>query len=135
MIPINTTWLPAAKTALAALIVAVAWWAGHYEAQQEYSKKAAEQAAQYAAQIAKAEREYSTALKAAADEKQQWYDFAQAQSVKLAEAHRRIDKQTAHLKEQIPHVLQADETNGSRCYRGLGDDSLRLYRQAFGYTD
>lgn len=82
-----------------------------------------------------AEQEYSAKLKEAVDEKQKWYDFAQAQSVKLADANRKLDVQTAKLKEQIPHVVKQDEKRNGGCIRGLGTDSLQLYNRALGYPD
>lgn len=80
----------------------------------------------------KAEQAYSVKLAEVAAEKQRWFDFAQAQSVKLADATRLLDTRTTHIKQEIPHAIHRDQSNGG-CHAGLGADSLRLYIRALGY--
>ena len=93
---------------------------------------AAVAAAHQLAQL-EAERAYSAKLAEVAAERQKWVDFAQSQSMKLAEANRRLDTKTTQIKQEIPHAIARDNSAGG-CHSGLGADSLRLYRQAFGYS-
>ena len=86
----------------------------------------------YTEQSLAAEQAYSAKLQEAMAERQKWHDFAQAQSVKLAETSRRLDTQTAHIKQEIANAVKNDQGSG-HCYSGLGAGSLQLYRQALGY--
>ena len=81
-----------------------------------------------------AEQAYSAKLAEVSAEKQKWHDFAQQQSVKLAETSRQLDTQTTRIKQEIANAVKNDQSSG-RCYSGIGAGSLQLYKQALGYTD
>ncbi|MDO4434730.1 MAG: hypothetical protein Q4B82_09165 [Alysiella sp.] len=89
---------------------------------------------QYANEAAEREKRHAQSLQAALNEAQKWQDFAQKQGVQLAQAQQKLDAQTAQINKEISHVIQKDNSNGIT-FNGLGDDSLRLYRQALGYSD
>ena len=95
-------------------------------------KAAAEKAeviATYQASALVAEQLYTEKLKAANEEKQRWFDFAQAQSRDLATAYQQIGRQAAQLEKQIDETVQKD---GNR-FNGLGTNSVQLYNRALGH--
>ena len=114
-------------------LAAMSYRAGYQNRDTKAVAEAAKVAAEYKEAQLKAEQAYSARLAAVAAEKQRWFDFAQEQSGKLTEANRRLDSQTTRIKQEIPHAIARDNSAGG-CYSGLGADSLRLYRQAFGYS-
>lgn len=81
-----------------------------------------------------AEQAYSAKLAEAAAEKQRWFDYAQAQSARLAATERSLEQKQHAIRQEIPHAIRKDDTNSGRYFGGLGADGLRLYRQAFGYS-
>ncbi|TFU99092.1 hypothetical protein E4T85_22235, partial [Bacillus stratosphericus] len=102
--PIN----PVARTMLSALLfvatVLAVYFAGRIDGHRTATEAAEKEKAAiigiYQSAALAAETQYSEKLAEAAAEKQKWFDFAQHQSVKLAEANRRLDIQTAKLQEQ-----------------------------------
>lgn len=104
---------------------------GYRTATEAAEKEKAEIIGTYQAAALAAEIQYSEKLAEAAAEKQKWFDFAQAQSVKLAAANRALDVKTAQLQEQISHAIKKD----GDAFSGIGPDSLREYNRAFGYSD
>ena len=68
-------------------------------------------------------------LQNAQADKQKWYDFAQHQSSKLAQANQQLTAQSELLKQEISNAIKNDDSNGV-CFSGLGNDSLRIYQQA-----
>lgn len=104
---------------------------GYRTAQAEAEQDKQEIIGIYQGAALAAEQQYSEKLAEAAAEKQKWFDFAQAQSVKLAAANRALDVKTAQLQEQISHAIKKD----GDAFSGIGPDSLREYNRAFGYAD
>lgn len=134
MLPINPVWRTAAAVGLLLAAVAAVYALGYRHAAHTAAAQRTELQAQWQAQALAAEREYSAALAQAAAEKQRWYDYAQHQSVQLADAVRQLDARPRQLKQEIPHALKRDQ-NHDACRPGLGSDGLRLYRHALGYPD
>lgn len=104
-----------------------------------YAKRDAEAVAEAAAVAAKheqarleAELVYQGRLAAAQAEKARWHAFAQHQSERLAETTRRLDRQTQQITREIEDAVRNDQTTNA-CAGGIGTDSLRLYKRAFGY--
>ena len=58
--------------------------------------------------------------------------MADLMGVELKTYYRWLLENTLPLN-RIPHAIARDKSTGG-CYSGLGADSLRLYRQAFGYS-
>ena len=105
--------------------------AGYAEAQREAELEQGRLKEQYhTAQLA-AVQDFAAKLKEAADEKQKWFDFAQAQNVKLAEAYRRLDVQTTSIEKDIANAVEQDGSG----FNGLGSRSLHIYKRAHGYAD
>nr|DAT48232.1 MAG TPA: hypothetical protein [Caudoviricetes sp.] len=133
LLPAGSLWKKLLPLLLALTVAATCYRAGYLNRDgRAKTEMAAVAAAHQLAQL-EAERAYSAKLAEVAAERQKWVDFAQSQSVKLAEANRRLDTKTTHIKQEIPHAIARDKSTGG-CYSGLGADSLRLYRQAFGYS-
>ncbi|UOO82801.1 hypothetical protein LVJ83_04875 [Uruburuella testudinis] len=120
--------------ALMLMVAALAYRSGIQTASKQAAAEKAGIIATYQAAALSAEQQYSTALAEAAAEKQKWFDFAQAQSAKLAKAVQAIDAEQGRLKQEIPDAIKRDENAGD-CRSGLGADSLRLYNRAHGYAD
>lgn len=133
LLPAGSLWKKLLPLLLALTVAATCYRAGYLNRDgRAKTEMAAVAAAHQLAQL-EAERAYSAKLAEVAAERQKWVDFAQSQSVKLAEANRRLDTKTTHIKQEIPHAIARDNSAGG-CHSGLGADSLRLYRQAFGYS-
>lgn len=133
LLPAGSLWKKLLPLLLTLTVAATCYRAGYLNRDgRAKTEMAAVAAAHQLAQL-EAERAYSAKLAEVAAERQKWVDFAQSQSVKLAEANRRLDTKTTHIKQEIPHAIARDKSTGG-CYSGLGADSLRLYRQAFGYS-
>ena len=133
LLPAGSLWKKLLPLLLALTVAATCYRAGYLNRDgRAKTEMAAVAAAHQLAQL-EAERAYSAKLAEVAAERQKWVDFAQSQSVKLAEANRRLDTKTTQIKQEIPHAIARDKSTGG-CYSGLGADSLRLYRQAFGYS-
>lgn len=133
LLPAGSLWKKLLPLLLALTVAATCYRAGYLNRDgRAKTEMAAVAAAHQLAQL-EAERAYSAKLAEVAAERQKWVDFAQSQSVKLAEANRRLDTKTTHIKQKIPHAIARDNRAGG-CHSGLGADSLRLYRQAFGYS-
>lgn len=120
--------------ALMVVIAGLAYQAGFQTASKKAAAEKAQIIATYQAAALSAEQQYSEKLAEAAAEKQKWFDFARVQSTKLAAATRALDAEQSRLKQEIPDAIAKDESNGV-CFSGLGADSLRLYNRAHGYTD
>lgn len=133
LLPAGSLWKKLLPLLLALTVAATCYRAGYLNRDgKAKTEMAAVVAAHQLAQL-EAERAYSAKLAEVAAERQKWVDFAQSQSVKLAEANRLLDTKTTHIKQEIPHAIARDNSAGG-CHSGLGADSLRLYRQAFGYS-
>lgn len=102
---------------------------GYQAAAKQSEADKAEIIATYQASALAAEQLYTEKLKAANEEKQRWFDFAQQQSRDLAAAYQQIDRQAVQLEKQINETVQKD---GSR-FNGMGADSVQLYNRAFGH--
>lgn len=113
-------------------LAAMSYRAGYLNRDAKAVAAAAKVEAEYKEAQLKAEQAYNARLAAVAAEKQRWFDYAQEQTAKLADANRRLDSQTVRIKQEIPHAIARDQSTGS-CRSGLGSDGLRLYRQALGY--
>ena len=113
-------------------VAATAYRAGYLKRDAAAAAEMAATQAEWHRQQLQAEMAHRAALAAAAAEKQRWFDFAQAQSQKLAQTSARLDAQAAQYKREIAHAIQSDAASGA-CFSGLGADSLRLYSRALGY--
>ena len=133
LLPAGSLWKKLLPLLLALTVAATCYRAGYLNRDGKAKTEMAAVAAAHQLAQLEAERAYSAKLAEVAAERQKWVDFAQSQSVKLAEANRRLDSQTTHIKQEIPHAIARDNSAGG-CHSGLGADSLRLYRQAFGYS-
>ena len=118
---------------LAAALAAYSYRAGYLKRDAAAKLESAQTQQAHDAARLKAEQEYSAKLAAAAAEKQRWFDYAQAQSARLAATERSLKQKQHAIRQEIPHAIRKDNADG-RCFGGLGADSLRLYRQAFGYS-
>lgn len=107
--------------------------AGYTYARRLYRAEIAAMRQRHTEQSLAAEQAYSAKLAEVAAEKQRWFDFAQEQSAKLADATRLLNTRTTQIKQEIPHAIARDQNSG-HCPAGLGADSLRLYRRALGYS-
>ena len=132
-LPAGSLWKKLLPLLLALTVAATCYRAGYLNRDGKAKTEMAAVAAAHQLAQLEAERAYSAKLAEVAAERQKWVDFAQSQSVKLAEANRRLDTKTTHIKQEIPHAIARDNSAGG-CHSGLGADSLRLYRQAFGYS-
>ena len=133
LLPAGSLWKKLLPLLLALTVAATCYRAGYLNRDGKAKTEMAAVAAAHQLAQLEAERTYSAKLAEVAAERQKWVDFAQSQSVKLAEANRRLDTKTTHIKQEIPHAIARDNSAGG-CHSGLGADSLRLYRQAFGYS-
>ncbi len=133
LLPAGSLWKKLLPLLLALTVAATCYRAGYLNRDGKAKTEMAAVAAAHQLAQLEAERAYSAKLAEVAAERQKWVDFAQSQSVKLAEANRRLDTKTTHIKQEIPHAIARDNSAGG-CHSGLGADSLRLYRQAFGYS-
>ena len=133
LLPAGSLWKKLLPLLLALTVAATCYRAGYLNRDGKAKTEMAAVAAAHQLAQLEAERAYSAKLAEVAAERQKWVDFAQSQSVKLAEATRRLDTKTTHIKQEIPHAIARDNSAGG-CHSGLGADSLRLYRQAFGYS-
>ena len=133
LLPAGSLWKKLLPLLLALTVAATCYRAGYLNRDGKAKTEMAAVAAAHQLAQLEAERAYSAKLAEVAAERQKWVDFAQSQSVKLAEANRRLDTKTTHIKQEIPHAIARDNRAGG-CHSDLGADSLRLYRQAFGYS-
>lgn len=133
LLPAGSLWKKLLPLLLALTVAATCYRAGYLNRDGKAKTELAAVAAAHQLAQLEAERAYSAKLAEVAAERQKWVDFAQSQSVKLAEANRRLDTKTTQIKQEIPHAIARDNRAGG-CHSGLGADSLRLYRQAFGYS-
>lgn len=133
LLPAGSLWKKLLPLLLALTVAATCYRAGYLNRDGKAKTEMAAVAAAHQLAQLEAERAYSAKLAEVAAERQKWVDFAQSQSVKLAEANRLLDTKTTHIKQEIPHAIARDNSAGG-CHSGLGADSLRLYRQAFGYS-
>ena len=90
--------LPTNKSLLYALgiglTLASVYGAGYTHARRIYRGEIAQMQQRHTEQALAAEQAYSAKLAEVSAEKQKWHDFAQQQSVKLAETSRQLDTQT-----------------------------------------
>ena len=133
LLPAGSLWKKLLPLLLALVVAATCYRAGYLNRDGKAKTEMAAVAAAHQQAQLEAERAYSAKLAEVAAERQKWVDFAQSQSVKLAEAKHRLDRQTTHIKQEIPHAIARDQKSTGSCHSGLGADGLRLYRQALGY--
>ena len=133
LLPAGGLWKKLLPLLLALAVAATCYRAGYLNRDGKAKTEMAAVAAAHQQAQLEAERAYSAKLAEVAAERQKWVDFAQSQSVKLAEANRRLDTKTTHIKQEIPHAIARDQKSTGGCHSGLGADGLRLYRQALGY--
>lgn len=117
---------------LAVLLAAVAYVAGYRQRDTAAAAEMAALTADWQQQQLAAERAYSAKLGEAMAETKRWHDYAQRQSVQLAQAYQRLDGRKNQIKQEISDAVQNDAQN-SACAGGLGPDGLRLYQRALGY--
>ena len=117
------------------IIVALsAWISGYRTARYQYQSQISSLQKEYADETAQREQQTNQQLQAALIEQQKWQQFAQQQSVQLAQIRTHLDKQSELLNKEIHHAIEQDKKSGNDCV-GLGDNSLQLYNRAFGYSD
>lgn len=126
---LSPVWQTLISTLLLVATVLTLYFCGYQAAAKKAKTDQAEIIATYQASALAAEQLYAEKLKAANEEKQRWFDFAQAQSRDLAAAYRQIDRQAVQLEKQIDETVQKD---GSR-FNGIGADSVQLYNRALGH--
>lgn len=126
---LNPIWQTLILILLIAGAVPAIYFCGYQSSAKKAEAEKAEVIATYQASALAAEQLYTEKLKAANEEKQRWFDFAQAQSRDLANAYRQIDRQAAKLEKQIDETVQKD---GNR-FNGLGTNSVQLYNRALGH--
>ena len=134
LLPAGSLWKKLLPLLLALAVAATCYRAGYLNRDGKAKTEMAAVAAAHQQAQLEAERAYSAKLAEVSAEKQNWHDFAQQQSVKLAETTRQLDTQTTRIKQEIANAVKNDQSSG-RCYSGLGAGSLQLYKQALGYTD
>lgn len=134
LLPAGSLWKKLLPLLLALAVAATCYRAGYLNRDGKAKTEMAAVAAAHQQAQLEAERAYSAKLAEVSAEKQKWHDFAQQQSVKLAETTRQLDTQTTRIKQEIANAVKNDQSSG-RCYSGLGAGSLQLYKQALGYTD
>ena len=101
LLPAGSLWKKLLPLLLALTVAATCYRAGYLNRDgRAKTEMAAVAAAHQLAQL-EAERAYSAKLAEVAAERQKWVDFAQSQSVKLAEANRRLDTKTTHIKRPL----------------------------------
>lgn len=126
---LSPVWQTLISTLLLVAVVLVLYFSGYQAASNQAKTDKAEIIATYQASALAAEQLYAEKLKAANEEKQRWFDFAQQQSRDLAAAYQQIDRQAAQWEKQIDETVQKD---GSR-FNGIGADSVQLYNRAIGH--
>lgn len=126
---LSPVWQTLISTLLLVAAVLALYFCGYQAAVKKAQTDQAEIIATYQASALAAERLYTEKLKAANEEKQRWFDFAQQQSRDLAAAYQQIDRQATKLEKQIDETVQKD---GSR-FNGIGADSVQLYNRALGH--
>lgn len=122
------------QAAIALLLIAVAWTLGYGMARSVYQNKISSLKAAHTAELLQHEQQAKQQFQAALTEQQKWQQFAQQQSIQIAQMQQKLDAQAAQQQKEIPNVIQKDNSGGIT-FNGLGNDSLRHYRKSFGYTD
>jgi len=125
----NPVWQTLILIFLIAGAVPTIYFCGYKSSAKKAEAEKAEVIATYQASALVAEQLYTEKLKAANEEKQRWFDFAQAQSRDLATAYQQIGRQAAQLEKQIDETVQKD---GNR-FNCLGTNSVQLYNRALGH--
>ena len=120
---LNPIWQTLILILLIAGAVPTIYFCGYKTSAKKAEAEKAKVIATYQASALVAEQLYTEKLKAANEEKQRWFDFAQAQSRDLATAYQQIGRQAAQLEKQIDETVQKD---GNR-FNGLGTNSVQLY--------
>lgn len=122
------------QAAIALLLIAVAWTLGYGMARSVYQNKISSLKAAHTAELLQHEQQAKQQFQAALTEQQKWQQFAQQQSIQIAQMQQKLDAQAAQQQKEIPNVIQKDNSGGIT-FNGLGNDSLRHYRKSLGYTD
>ena len=111
-----------------------AWTLGYGMARSVCQNKISSLKAEYAKKTAQREREAAQHFQAVLSEQQKWQQFAQQQSLQIAQMQQKLDAQAVRQQKEIPNVIQKDNS-GSIIFNGLGNNSLQHYKKSFGYTD
>lgn len=106
----NPIWQTLILIFLIAGAVPTIYFCGYKSSAKKAEAEKAEVIATYQASALVAEQLYTEKLKAANEEKQRWFDFAQAQSRDLATAYQQIGRQAAQLEKQIDETVQKTAT-------------------------
>lgn len=122
------------QAAITLLLIATAWTLGYGMARSVCQNTISSLKAAHAAELFKHEQQAKQQLQAALTEQQKWQQFAQRQSLQIAQMQQKLDAQAAQQQKEIPNVIQKDNSGGIT-FNGLGNDSLRHYRKSLGYTD
>lgn len=122
------------QAALMLLLMIAAWTLGYGMARSVYQSKINSLKAEYAKETAQREREAAQQFQAVLSEQQKWQQFAQQQSLQIAQMQQKLDAQAVRQQKEIPNVIQKDNS-GSIIFNGLGNNSLQHYKKSFGYTD
>ncbi len=122
------------QAAIALLLIATAWTLGYGMARSVYQNTISNLKAAHTAELLQHEQQAKQQLQAALTEQQKWQQFAQRQSLQIAQMQQKLDAQAAQQQKEIPNVIQKDNSGGIT-FNGLGNDSLRHYRKSLGYTD
>jgi len=96
----NPTWQTLILILLIAGAVPTIYFCGYTSSAKKAAAEKAEVIATYQASALVAEQLYTEKLKAANEEKQRWFDFAQAQSRDLATAYQQIGRHAAQIGKQ-----------------------------------
>lgn len=107
---LNPIWQTLIRILLIAGAVPTIYFCGYKSSAKKAEAEKAEVIATYQASALVAEQLYTEKLKAANEEKQRWFDFAQAQSRDLATAYQQIGRQAAQLEKQIDETVQKTAT-------------------------
>ncbi|AXE34025.1 hypothetical protein [Chromobacterium phragmitis] len=135
MLSANPLLLNVLRVALCGVTLGVAGFVGYGSGQGQatrvYEAKMAKQEAAHAAELLLKAEKQSQALAAANAEQARLNDLAHQVGWQLLQTQGQLARSQAQLRERI-----ADATrNDGQAWTGLGPDSLRLYRAAFGYSE
>lgn len=111
-----------------------AWSLGFRMAKRECAVEISSLKAAHTAELLQHEQQAKQQFQAALSEQQKWQQFAQQQSIQIAQMQQKLDAQAAQQQKEIPNVIQKDNSGGIT-FNGLGNDSLQHYKKSFGYTN
>lgn len=128
-------YIPQIATASAVMILAVAIFStGYFLAKQKYQLIIKQMEIDKANALVLSANAYAAELKNARKIAADNATKTAAAGEMLAMANASNKQIRQKYKQGINHAVEQDKKNND-CINGLGNDSLRLYRQALGYTD